>query len=1003
MQKNGDLTAFNKAYASLNIAQRKAVDTIDGPVMVIAGPGTGKTQVLSLRIAQILLKTDTKPEQILALTFTESGARAMRERLLRLIGQAAYDVAIYTFHGFAEMLIRRYPEAYPRIIGGRPISDIEQIQVLESIIADPQFSSLRPSGDPMYYIRPIRSAIQTLKQEYISPDVFSEKIATEEESLSAIERFHTKGAHKGKERGEYKDAVKHIERNRELLAVYRRYEAALLERRCYDYNDMITYTVAALTENEDMLRDLQETYVYVLADEHQDVNGSQNRILELLVSFHDNPNIFVVGDEKQAIYRFQGASLDNFLYFEASFGQTTIISLTDNYRSGQEILAVAHDLIKTDDPLLRDLRIPLQAQSDTSSLVRTATFLHEAIEHAFIVDEVKQKIQAGVPPTEIAVIVRTNREVELFAELLRKAGIQVQASADGDVLEHPITKSLITLLRAVTEPYQEASIVELLHAPYVGLSLHDVALLLQARRRDKPLYRIMRDANTLETLGIEDSAAVLKIGVLIDSVANDTVTEAPHRILERLLEESGFLRHVEKSSPLEGVRVIRRLYDEIEGMVRRNEVATLRDVLRQLSLYIAYNLPLQAPFISDAGSSVQVMTAHKSKGLEFEVVLVPHLTDKMWGAKKTRDVFKLPVAIKKETEIDSLEDDERRLLYVTLTRAKRELVLTTARTALEGRELIRSRFIADIQPHLYQEEDMTAFSETFSPLSSLTPYRPSPQALELMKQMLLERGLSPTAFNNYLKDPWEFFFKNVLRIPQVKTTELQFGSAVHFVLDELCRNYIAKGETYTTTTVSELLTKGLSQEALADEEFVRLHERGLVAFSVYHDHFLSTVTKESKTEVSLRAQLETGIPEFPSLTLTGTLDRVDYKDGVVTRVVDYKTGKPKTRGYIEGTTADSTGDYKRQLTFYALLLSLQPDRQLHTRTGVISFVEPTKDGAIKEETFMISDEEIKALRTDIIQTLRALLSGQVLEESCKEDVCHFCDLVPFWLQVKTTE
>ncbi|MES2966268.1 MAG: ATP-dependent helicase, partial [Patescibacteria group bacterium] len=280
-EKEALLENFNQAYQALNDAQKEAVDTIEGPVMVIAGPGTGKTQILTLRIANILLKTDTDPTSILALTFTESGAAAMRTRLHKYIGVRAYQVPIYTFHGFADRLIREYPDAYERIVGGKPASDIEKISIIESILDNPSIKKLRPSGDPTYYVQPILRIIGELKKEYISPDALATLVAEQENELEGMEKTHSKGAHKGKVRGDYTKMEQIVVKNRELIHIYRLYQTHLREQKLYDFEDMIAETVVALTNNEDMVRDLQEQYQYLLADEHQDVNGSQNKILEL--------------------------------------------------------------------------------------------------------------------------------------------------------------------------------------------------------------------------------------------------------------------------------------------------------------------------------------------------------------------------------------------------------------------------------------------------------------------------------------------------------------------------------------------------------------------------------------------------------------------------------------------------------------------------------------------------------------------------------------------------
>lgn len=956
--------------------------------MVIAGPGTGKTQVLTLRIANILRKTDTKPENILALTFTDAGVKAMRERLVGLIGEVAYDVTIATFHSFADSVIRQYPESYDTIIGGRAASAIEQLRIIERILDNTQFKSLRPGGDPRFYVRPILSAIQDLKQEYISPEGLKQHISRRETELGDIPRYHEKGAHKGKERSEYKDALKFIERNRELLAIYERYESTMRAEKLYDFEDMIVETVHTLERNEDVLRDLQERYQYVLADEHQDVNGSQNKILELITNFHDQPNLFVVGDEKQAIYRFQGASLDNFLYFDTLFKNPTIISLTENYRSGQSILDAAHELIKTDDPVLVNLRIPLEAKKVPSSHVLEAKFQHEAVESNWLVNSIKQDIET-IKPSEIAVIVRTNREVEDMAISLRKEGVAVEPSADSDILSHPITHSIRRLITFVTQP-SDVDFVHILHESYIGLSFSDLASLLKARKGENSLVKLCSNPDSLEQVTLQNAERVTHFFKTIENVKKHSNLEPPHRLLERLLSETGFLSAILETDPLEGVRVVRRLYDEIEGMVVRKEVSSLSDVVAQLALHQEFSVTLNAPYIHTGGEAVKIMTAHKSKGLEFTKVYIPHMVDRVWGKKQLRTYFDLPLVKHDTSGQDVFEDDERRLLYVAMTRAKETLVLSGATENVDGKEQITSRFLGSFD--MFTESlDVSDTVAHFSPTDSLKPVVPYSFGHDIMLSTLSERGLSPTAFNNYLKSPWEYLYRNVLRVPEIKTTELQFGTAVHAVLD-----YVVRTNDFDINKVSSLLKQQLAKEALSDNESVRLHERGLNALVVYLEHLRTYNVTDSTTEHHLEAIIDTGITNFPQLKLNGNLDRVDFKEGKIVRVVDYKTGKPKTRNHIEGNTQSSNGDYKRQLVFYALLLSLQSDTNKHCRTGVLSFVEPDKNGAVKEEVFEITDEEIEALKQQIISVLTEVIDGQALLKPCDPEQCHYCDLVEKW-------
>jgi DNA helicase-2/ATP-dependent DNA helicase PcrA len=372
------------------------------------------------------------------------------------------------------------------------------------------------------------------------------------------------------------------------------------------------------------------------------------------------------------------------------------------------------------------------------------------------------------------------------------------------------------------------------------------------------------------------------------------------------------------------------------------------------------------------------------------------MTDRVWGSKKSRDLFVLPIVKHEVGDFDANEDDERRLLYVAMTRAKQTLVLTASQVNGDGKDQTASRFLLNLDDSRLVAIDTKEFEEAFSPVGDLRTLAPLPITTDIIIETLSERGFSPTAFNNYLKSPWEYFFRNILRVPQIKSTELQFGTAVHSVLDTLVRHKLSAGIAFTVNDISQLLERSFNQESITDEEYTRLHERGLAAIMVYGEHLKESVSVTSRTEVKLEASMETGIDEYPVLKLNGALDRVDYDGERIVKVVDYKTGKPKTRGHIEGTTADSTGDYKRQLTFYALLLSLQSDTAKHCRTGVLSFVEPDTHGTIKEEVFVITDEEIVALKQELIRVTKEIVSGQSLEVACDASVCHYCELVSKW-------
>jgi len=343
---------FEELYKKLNNAQKEAVDAVEGPVMVVAGPGTGKTQILTLRIANILKKTQAEPENILVLTFTESAATNIRRRLTEIIGVPAYSVSISTFHGFANEIIKSNPESFPTILGANNLTEIDQFKIIEEIILKTDLGFLKTFGDPTYYIRDIIKAISDLKREGISPEEF--RVLAEKDKKffdSRDDIYHDYGAYKGKMKLEAEKDQKYISKNIELAVIYEKYQIELRRLKAYDFGDMILELYKQFKKDENLLRSIQEQYQYILVDEHQDTNNAQNKIVELIMSFHQNPNIFVVGDEKQAIFRFQGASLENFYYFKKIYPSAKLIYLTDNYRSGQVILDLADSLIQSKDKL----------------------------------------------------------------------------------------------------------------------------------------------------------------------------------------------------------------------------------------------------------------------------------------------------------------------------------------------------------------------------------------------------------------------------------------------------------------------------------------------------------------------------------------------------------------------------------------------------------------------------------------------------------------------------
>ncbi|MDD5050474.1 MAG: ATP-dependent helicase [Candidatus Pacebacteria bacterium] len=360
------MTTFEAEYKKLNKQQKLAVDSIDGPVMVIAGPGTGKTQILALRIGNILLKTDTPASGILCLTFTEAGAKEMKRRLRALIGARAEEVRVHTYHGFAGSVIAEFPDHFPHLSRTKQITDIESETLVRTILRDKKFGKLRPAGEPDFYVGKILGAIRDSKKEAWTPEIVRtfateeiERVKQDEASLS------TRGPTKGQLKGDALKRIEKCERTIIFADAYLAYEEKKRADRKMDFDDLIIELLTALRTDKLLLQMLQEKFLYILVDEHQDTNDSQNMLIRAIADFFDNPNLFVVGDEKQAIFRFQGASVENFLRFQNLWKGMKVISLTGNYRSHQSILDASFAMIENNyaEGEHKNLRIKLSAEN----------------------------------------------------------------------------------------------------------------------------------------------------------------------------------------------------------------------------------------------------------------------------------------------------------------------------------------------------------------------------------------------------------------------------------------------------------------------------------------------------------------------------------------------------------------------------------------------------------------------------------------------------------------
>jgi DNA helicase-2/ATP-dependent DNA helicase PcrA len=1021
------MSSFEERYKILNTEQRQAVDTLDGPVMVIAGPGTGKTEVLTMRIAHILRqphKIDgtlmrTAPEKILALTFTESGVISMRKRLMELIGQDAYRVEISTFHGFANRIIRDYPDHFPHIIGASSITEIDQVSILRALIDKLPLKDLRPFGDRYYYLRSILSSINELKRQGVSPEMFA-VIATDAKNdfYENPDLINAAGKYEGKMKTKYLSPAKHVERNIELASVYAEYQKALLAAKQYDFSDMIMYVAIALDDNEELLRELQGAYEYFLVDEHQDTNYAQNKIIELIAggdrmgAMSASPNLFVVGDEKQAIFRFQGASLENFHYFRDHYKDVTLISLRNNYRSTQAILNAAQGISP------REVRLIAKAGhvEEPAHLVALSS---PDVEYYFIAQKIKELVGTGVKPEEIAVLYRDNKDVSPLARMLEKEKIGLNIESDQDVLGDEEIKKFVRILRTVQHFGNDVSLAEALHVDFLGIAPIDVYKLSSyAARQRKKLYEVMRSPALLDAAGVEEASktAYERLFYHLSEWKRASTNRGAGEAFEMVVYQSGFIEAVlNHPSATEKLAKLHALFDLLKSFIERRKNYTLDDFFAYLDLMEEHGLAIKSTDTVRPAGRVRLMTAHRSKGLEFEYVFIMNAVDRKWGSRFHREAIKLPTRIYRTltavaaaataTEIvddddakDVIDDaDERNVFYVALTRARKELFMTLAKTDRDGKEQLPTQFIAELKEDILTPYDVTSYEKDFAEHRREIEFAPAPAKTpelkdkEFLNELFRAQGISVTALNNYLECPWAYFYRNLVRIPEAPNKNLSFGNAVHGALKSYFDGFDAgedKGKGYLVQRFED----ELMHEPIKENEYEEALEKGRKALPVFYDAYHATWSPRALNEARVDAlSLEDGT------LITGKLDRIEFLEGPdgqagneVVRVIDYKTGKPKTRNDIEGNTASSDGNYKRQLVFYKLLLDKEGKRIM--TDGAIQFIEPDDRGKMHREEFEITPGEVKVLESQVMQVAREILDLSFWDKGCHDPDCKYCEL-----------
>lgn len=1062
---------FNTRYQKLNTRQREAVDTIEGPVMVVAGPGTGKTELLSMRAANILKRTDTLPENILCLTFTESGAAAMRERLVSIIGKEAYKVAIHTFHSFGSEVISHNREFFYRGAEFRPADELSTYEIIRAIFDELDYKNplVSKMNGEYTYLRETLQTISELKRngltsnelvaileandtvldvaesalanvfalgikkttaEQLAPHIetiratalsvptpgiaslaqviadslqFAVMSATTDNSTKPITAWRNTWMKKNDQGQFVFKSRSRQEKLRAVSTIYTEYLDRMQTAALFDFDDMILNVIQAIEQNPELKFNLQEKHQFIMVDEFQDTNMAQMRILHNLTDNPVNegvPNILVVGDDDQAIYSFQGADISNIIGFRDVYPLARLITLTDNYRSTEVILRHSREVITQGGDRL-ETRIPVLDKTLTphsnvdNSNVRLISTDSVSDEKAWIAQEIKDLIDRGVRAETIAILARKHSEIVSLLPHLASAEISVNYERRDNVLDLDVITHLELISRVIVtlqqQNHDEVNLLlpQVLAHPAWQYDPIDIWKLSLSAKHNRTTW--------MEAMAVHSVFAPLHHWLLITAQASmhlplermlDVIIGAPSSHLdprphipnENAPDASGAF-----SSPLFSYFFSPARLEEQpdEYLVYLDALRAIRGKLREfhpdeqprLSEFLSFitlhkqlgsTITSLRPNVERLDGAVNLMTAHKSKGLEFDHVYVTGAVDTTWGerVRSPGRMIGYPENLPLAPSGGSL-DERLRLFFVAMTRAKKYLTISHALTDNSGKALLPASFLTSdiwvpqhtVLPHTMTTLETSALLEWYQPIVMVS----SGTKKELLQPVLDRYKLSATHLCAFLDvtngGPNGFLLQHLLRFPRAISPQAAYGTAIHSALQRAHAHLAATEKHRAPEDIIQDFEGYLLDQHLPEDEFQLYQQKGGEALRAFLEQAYASFSPTQKPEVDFAGEQAM----LGEAHLTGKLDLVDIDTSTQTMTVtDYKTGKAVStwNGKTEYEKI-KLHRYRQQLMFYKLLVENSRSFGNYTvEQGVLQFVEPTNSGEIIGLDASFTQEEL---------------------------------------------
>lgn len=1045
--------SFESRYKGLNPSQQKAVDTIDGPVMVVAGPGTGKTELLSMRTANILRLTDTSPSSILCITYTDSGAAAIRDRLIDIIGQDAYKVPIHTFHSFGLEVINQNPEFFYNGAQYRNIDDLTSYQILDTIFRELPHSDLLSSRNKkdFTYSRDIKTFISEVKKSGLTgaellnildsneltiqksnvilnniftsadrinmkmvnmlkealPEIASTSTPTGieefkpladvmvfylqeavEKSLelnktSPVTEWRNEWMNKDVDKNFELKSIKRQAKLRSACNIYNKYLDILDEEQLFDYDDMILRVVHACITYPELRYNLQEKFQYIMIDEFQDTNIAQMRLIGCLTDTiidSEKPNIMIVGDDDQAIYSFQGADISNIINFSHNYPGAEIISLTENYRSTPEILSLARSVIIEGKDRLENHYTNLSKELKTNKSSGLSVNIYQtqssSDEKIWLIDSVKNKLENGKSAKDIAILTRNHADILNLIPYFTHENIPFSYQRKNDVLKQPPIKWLLNCLQIVS--FLKNNRLRDANSLMSEFLSHDSWGIKPQSLFEISLYAYKEKKTWIEAISEKDDLKHI-FQFLIEAVKN-SVNFKFENFLDFIMGKENsispflnyfFSNNKRNENPeeyinfLNGLSALRKKFREFMPNVDPTIDTFLEFIrLHQRSELGIYLIDDYAGF--DDG--VRIMTAHSSKGLEYDTVYIFNAVENVWGrkAKSTIRLLGYPENMPLKQAGDRV-DEQIRLFYVSVTRAKNELLISYSDLNSKEKHNDLVEFLVDESKQpipVSINKDKNKITE----IAEINWYEPLIESkIDLrtaLKNTLDKYKLSATHFNNFLDvsrgGPEHFLMHNLLRFPEAKSPSSSYGSAIHDSLKIAHEHFRSQKQIQPTEDILANFEKSLTNQRLKDIDFDYYLKKGQDNLS----KFLNLNPELFKYNQIPELDFSNQQCSIDEARLTGKIDVYEKNDDNSV-VIDYKTGKA-SGSWVGHTDSEKIKlhKYRQQLMFYKIMTDSSRDYSKNTvSTGQLIFIEPDRNGEVHKISINFNFEKEELERT----------------------------------------